>query len=737
MTTQEPEELEPKELKEFDFVVKRVTTPTVIQMEALECGAASLGIIMSYYKLFMPLEKLRVECGVSRDGSKAINMVKAAQKYGFDVLAERHELEGLKKIKPPYVIFWNFNHFLVVEGIEKNKVYLNDPDSGPRVVSFEEFNTSFTGIVLQFTPGKDFHPGGSPPGISKSLINRSEGIMPSVFYLILVGIALVIPGMLAPIFSKVFVDKFLILKLHSWLSPLLIGMGVTLVIQMLLSWLRQYYLIKLKLTLAIKESGKFLWHVLKLPMTFFSQRLAGDISNRISLNNEIANVISSDFTEVIINSIMASFYLILMLYLNISLTGVVVLIAVTNIVVMRFISTIRKNKSRELSVQQGKFFGSMFAGLFVMETIKASGRENDLFSTIIGGQSRILNIAQYLQSKTAALTNLPVLLQSLSVALILGIGGFFVINGHITIGTLVAFQALMGSFLSPVNLLVNTIGKFQTLEGNMLRLDDVFNYQALPLPLVESRSKEEIEKERKLSGYLELKNITFGYSLLEPPLVENFELKIQPGSRVAIVGASGSGKSTIARLIMQLYAPWAGEIFLDGEKIDHWPRDVLTSSLALVDQDIIMFDGTIRENLTMWDRSISEQQIISAAKDALIHSDITARPGGYDAMVREGGTNFSGGQRQRLENARALVSNPRIVVMDEATSALDSITEMEIDNNLRRRGCTTVVIAHRLSTIRDSDQIIVLDKGKIVEQGKHDELVQAKGIYAELISTTG
>ncbi|MBN2007795.1 NHLP family bacteriocin export ABC transporter peptidase/permease/ATPase subunit [candidate division KSB1 bacterium] len=710
----------------------RVKTPTILQMEAVECGAASLAIIMARYGKFIPLEELRIECGVSRDGSKANNMMKAGKKYGFIVRGFKMEPKDVRKVQMPAIVHWNFNHFVVLEGFHKGQVYLNDPAKGPRIVSEDEFDESFTGIILTFEPGPEFTIGGVKPNIWRSLKSRLQGSETALVYIVLISLMLVIPGLIIPIFSKIFVDEYLVKQMDDWLRPLLLAMGITAVLRGGLTWLQQFYLLRMETKFTLSTSSKFLWHVFKLPIEFFSQRYGGEITSRVLINDRVAQLLSGELATTILNLIVLVFYAAIMFYYDVVLTLVGIGISVLNVVALKYFSRKRVDENQKLLQEKGKLLGVAMNGLQMIETLKASGSESDFFSRWAGYQAKMLNAQQKLGMYTHVLITIPPTLTMINTAVILALGSLRVMDGHLSMGMLVAFQSLMVSFTGPVAKMVKLGSVLQDAEGDMNRLDDVLRYKTDEQ--FKTEDTNEVDEELiKLSGVVELENVTFGYSRLEKPLIENFSLKVNPGARVALVGGSGSGKSTIAKLVAGLYKPWAGDIRFDGIPRNDIPRNVINNSLGMVDQDIFLFDGMIRDNLTLWDSTVPKSGIIQAAKDACIHDDVTGKPGGYEGTVDEGGTNFSGGQRQRLEIARALMNNPTIMILDEATSALDPITEKVIDDNLRRRGCTCLIVAHRLSTIRDCDEIIVLDRGQVVQRGTHDELKKIDGPYASLI----
>lgn len=731
---------------------RRARTPNILQMEAVECGAAALAIVLGYHRRFVSLEELRVECGVSRDGSKANNIIKAARKYGLTAKGFKKEPAALREMAVPMIAHWNFNHFLVVEGFDGDRVFLNDPAVGPTEVTAEEFDKAFTGVVLTFEPTAEFAPGGERAGLIQPLKRRSKGLTAALGFVVLVGIALLVPGLVAPTFTRVFVDQILVKGLDAWMRPLLLFMAATALVLGALTALQGRYLLRLEARLSLGNSSRFFWHVLRLPIEFFNQRYAGEIGNRVHINNRVAVLLSRDLATTALNLMVVVIYALLMLQYDLVLSLVSVAIAAANVLALRYVAGRRAVLSQRMQQDRGKLMGTAMGGLQTIETVKAGGTEPDFFARWAGHQAKVVNAGQQLQLTEIFLGAVPPLLLSINVALVLGIGGMRVIDGHLTMGMLMAFQSLTLAFLMPVNRLVGLGGQLQELQGGLNRLDDVLrapldpSARELSEPVAEEVAElgrdprgDEVSSSatgsRRLEGYLTLRDVSFGYSRLDPPLVDKLSLELRPGSRIALVGGSGSGKSTVAKLVAGLYEPWAGEILFDGRARAEVPRGVMAQSLTVVDQDISMFEGTLRDNLTLWDQTVSEHRLTTAAKDACIHDDITARPGGYGAAVEEAGRNFSGGQRQRLEIARALVVNPRILVLDEATSALDPTTEKIIDDNLRRRGCTCLIVAHRLSTIRDCDEIIVLEKGKVVQRGAHADLVAEGGAYARLIAT--
>ncbi len=709
-------------------------TPTLLQMEAVECGAASLGMILGYHGKIVPLAELRQACGISRDGSKASNVLNAAKSYGLQAKGFKADLQALQPIECPYIVFWNFNHFLVVEGFSKSHVFLNDPATGRRTVSLEEFSSAFTGVVLVFERGPEFKKGGQKPSLFLALSSRLRGSMWSLLYCVLAGFFLVIPGLAMPAFSQIFVDQVLIQKREDWLQPLIFAMFFTAILSGLLTRLQLQLLRRMKIKLAMGMSSKFLWHLLHLPVSFYDQRFAGEISSRIQLNDRLANLLSGRLATTVISAVMVVFYAVVMWQYDTVLTLIGISFIVVNLVALQWVGRLRVDTNIRLMQEQGKVSGVSIAGLQSMETLKASGLESDFFNRWAGYYAKSVNVRQDMDNLNQNLGTLPAFLSGVTSMLLLVVGGLRVMDGFLTIGMLVAFQSLMQQFMQPVNQLVSLGGELQELEGNLNRLDDV-----LSNPIISSSSPSSLSSlpSPKLEGYLELRNITFGYNRTAAPLVENFSLKLKPGQRVALVGGSGSGKSTIAKLVSGLYQPWSGEIYFDGKLLSQIPHQVLVNSIATIEQDIMLFAGTVRDNLTLWDTTIPDSTVMQACRDAAVHEIVLSLPGGYGADLLEGATNLSGGQRQRLEIARSVVNNPSILLMDEATSALDAETEKIIDQNLRLRGCTCIMVAHRLSTIRDCDEIIVLHRGKVVQRGTHEQLSNIQGPYLDLIKSEG
>ena len=707
--------------------------PVVMQMEALECGAASLTMVLAYYNKWIPLEQVRADCGVSRDGSNAKNVLRAARSYGLIAKGYRFEPESLRENGTyPCIIHWNFNHFVVLNGFKGNKAYLNDPAKGTYSVSMETFDQSFTGICLMFEPSQTFEPGGKPKSVMDFALQRMKGTSEAVAFTVITTVIASLIGIIQPAFSRVFLDRILPGQNPRWLIPFIWALAAMSALQVLIAFLQAVYSAKINAKIAVVGNTTYVWKILHLPMDFFSQRMAGDIQQRKATNATIAGSLVSLFAPLVIQTCMMVFYLVVMIRYSLMLTLVGMGSIVINMFMSRIISQKRINVTRVQMRDAGKLASTTVAGIEMIETIKASGAENGFFEKWAGYQAsvntqnvRFSRINQYFGL-------IPQIVTSLTNTAVLILGVYLVMEGKFTIGMVMAFQGFLASFMAPAQQLLSAGQTIQEMRTQMERIEDVMQYPEDPV--YASASETEEEEYSKLSGAVEMKNVTFGYSRLGEPLIRDFNLSLKPGSRVAFVGTSGCGKSTLTKLLSGLYQPWSGEILFDGKPMGKIDRNVFTGSLAVVDQDIILFEDTIANNIKMWDNSIEDFEMIMAARDAQLHEDIMQRDGGYHYKLTEGGKDFSGGQRQRMEIARVLAQDPTIIILDEATSALDARTEYDVVKSIKDRGITCIVVAHRLSTIRDCDEIIVMDQGNVVERGTHEELFARGGYYTQLVS---
>ena len=708
--------------------------PVVMQLEALECGAAALAMVMAYYGKWVPLEQVRADCGVSRDGSNAKNIYKAAENYGFDVRAYKKTPENLKKEGGfPCIIHWNMNHFVVLNGFKNNKAYLNDPARGEVSVSWEEFDESFTGIVILPVPSESFTPEGKPKSTLGFAKRRLKGLGSALMFVMVTSIIIYLFGIINSATSGLFMDKILTGTNKEWLAPFIFVLVVFALLEIIVTWIQCIYTLKIDGRMAVVGSSSYMWKVLRLPMEFFSQRLAGDIQRRLEINAEIAKTLVETVAPLFLNSGLMVIYLVLMVGSHPVLTLIGVAAISLNIIVSRMITKRRINISRILLRDEGKLDAVTASGIQMIETIKASGAENGFFRKWAGNQAAVGRQNVEVARTENFLGLIPELLANIANYIVLAMGIFMAMQGSFTLGMLMMFQGLLSSFMQPAMQLISAGQLVQEMRVNMERVEDVMQY-----PEDESvtmNADADVSGCAKLTGEVELKNVTFGYSKLAPPVIENFSLNIRQGEKIAIVGASGCGKSTISKLVSGLYQPWSGEILFGGKPRSAYPREVMTGSLAVVDQDIILFEDTISNNIKMWDDSIKDFEVIMAARDAKLHDDIMQLPGGYHHKLSSDGRDLSGGQRQRLEIARVLAQDPTLIILDEATSALDARTEYEVVKSIRERGITCIVIAHRLSTVRDCDEIIVLDHGEIAERGTHDELIKKNGAYAKLVAS--
>ncbi|GGT22708.1 NHLP family bacteriocin export ABC transporter peptidase/permease/ATPase subunit [Streptomyces chromofuscus] len=711
---------------------KIVRTPTVLQMEAVECGAATLAMVLGHYGKHVPLEELRIACGVSRDGSRAGNLLKAARGYGLTAKGMQMDLAALADVKAPAVLFWEFNHYVVYDGMGRRfgrrGVFVNDPAKGRRFVPMEDFDGSFTGVVLTMEPGDDFTRGGRKPGVWGAMPARLRGTAGTMPAAVLASLLLVVVGAAVPALSRTYIDMFLIGGQTSLLDVLFASMGACVLLTLVLTWLQQANLHHGRIISSTLSSARFLRHLLRLPVTFFSQRSPADLVQRLQSNDAVAETLARDLAAAGVDAVVVVLYAVLLYTYDPQLTFVGIGVALLNIVAMRVVIRLRATRTAKLRADNARLTNTAYTGLQLIETMKATGGEEGYFRKWAGQHATTLEEQQRLGVPSAWLGVVAPTLATLNSALILWIGGMRAIEGHLSVGLLVAFQALVTRFTAPLTRLNGVAGRIQDFAADVARLKDVENFRTDPL-----YDRAGGDSTRRLHGHVELENITFGYSPLDKPLLSGFDLTVGPGRQVALVGGSGSGKSTVSRLISGLYTPWEGVIRIDGLRLEDIPRGALAASVSFVDQDVFLFEGSIRDNVALWDPSVPDEAVVEALRDAALYDVVMRRPGGIHSRVEQDGRNFSGGQRQRLEIARALVRRPSILVLDEVTSALDAETELVVMDNLRRRGCACVVIAHRLSTVRDSDEIVVLQHGTIVERGRHDELVARGGAYAALV----
>ena len=709
-----------------------VRVPVVMQMEALECGAASLTMIMHYYRKWIPLEQARVDCGVSMNGANAKNIMLAARSYGMKANAWRIEPDTLMEEGPfPCIIHWGFNHFVVLCGFKGKRAVLNDPARGRVTVEWEEFDREFTGVCLTFEPGEDFVPSGKPKSVFSYAKERLRGAGAAAAFVVLTTTVSSLIGLIQPAFSRTFLDRLLTGENPEWLTPFMLLFSLLIIVSVVVTWISAVYSLRIEGKMSAYGSASYLWKVLRLPMQFFSQRMSADIADRQATNASISNSLVQIFAPLAIQAMMMVFYLIVMIHYSLLLSLIGIGAILLNLAVSSVVTAKRVNITRVQQRDSAKLSSATMSGISMIETIKSSGAENGFFGRWAGYQASVNTQGVRFNRLNYFLGSLPALISYIANLAVLGLGVMLVVRGQFTIGMVMAFQSFLSSFMAPASSMISAGQSMQEMITQMERVDDVMSYKE-----DDSFSpREKKEEYQKLSGAIELKNVTFGYSRLGKPLITDFSMTVKPGQKIAFVGRTGCGKSTLAKLISGLNHPWSGTITFDGIPLEKIDRNVFTGSVSVIDQDITLFEDTISQNIKMWDDSIEDFEVTLAARDAGIYDDIVTREGGFSHKLLDGGRDLSGGQRQRLEIARALSQDPTICIMDEATSALDARTEHEVIRSINDRGITCIIIAHRLSTIRNCDEIIVMDKGKIIERGTHEELYAKGGAYAALVTS--
>ena len=708
----------------------------LLQLARSECGAASLGIVLAHFGRWVSIEELRETCSVGRDGCRAVDVARAARGYGVEAQGWRREPEQLRGMPLPMMLFWEFNHFVVLEGFAKGRYFINDPANGHRAVGEEEFERAFTGVAMTFEPGSDFRAGGVRPGIVQRIAPWLRDVKRPLAFAVGCGLLLAVPALALPLLLNLFVDFVLAGREPSWLAALVGALVAAAGLLYVLTWLRERCLRRLSVRLSIEQGERFMTRLLRLPMRFFTQRLAGDLTSRVDLLDSVADTAIRHLVGIFIEVITGAAFLLLMVAYDPLLAGVVAGLGVLSAVAMRLLANLRVDENRRVRREQGMLAGIGMAGLGKIDTVRASGAEDDFFARWTGYQARELLARQRFAELGQVNAAVPTLFQLLASAAVLGLGGWRVMSGDMSVGALTAFYMAAVAFLQPIGRFIQFADLFQILEADLQRLDDVFDAPEERAARADQATGAvaTLGGRLRLKGRIELRNVTFGYPGSQEPQLKDFNLTIEPGQRVAVVGPSGAGKSTLSALVAGIQQPSSGEVLIDGCRREAIPRELLTSSVSLVDQHIFLFADSVRANLAMWVPDVPDKALVAAARDAAIHDEIVARPLGYDAPVEENGRNFSGGQRQRLEIARALVNDPSVLILDEATSALDAITEVRIDDALRRRGCTCLIVAHRLSTIRDCDLIVVLEGGVEVQRGLHEELMRdGAGLYRQLV----
>lgn len=711
---------------------KQQRVPTILQMEATECGAASLAMVLASYGRWVPLEELRAECGVSRNGANAKSVVQAARRYGLTASGIALDLHNLPNEQFPLIAHWNFDHFLVVEGTGPKGVYVNDPAQGRRLVSWKEADRALTGLVLRVAPGPDFQAGGRKPSVSSGLKWRLAGSSKGLAYLYVAGLAVAVPTLLSPMALQAFVDQFLVNGLSQWAMLSVITLLVAMFLMLWLSFWQGIVARQVTQVLSVRQATMLVAHALRLPVSFYSQRYSGEIAARLHLVDSVSSVAAGQLIPAILGLVTSGAVTVALLLYAWPLAIVAIAAAAIVMVVLKLSARVRSDQAITLGREQAALSGAISYDLRTIDTLKATGGDELATRSILGLISRRNEAEVTLLKSGSLLGAVPGFVTAAAGAIIIGIGGVMVTQGSLLVGQFIAVVSLLPIFLAPLGTWVAMGSTLQQMGASLARLDDLLDQPVDPtspeIGAVISPPQTPAE-----GSSLELRNVSFSYAPGSPKAVNDLSLVVTPGRRVALVGASGSGKSTASRIAVGLLPPTEGEVIIDGVALPDAPPGFLAGRLGYVDQEIVLFAGSIRDNITLFDDSIPDEAVRAAAIAAGVHEEIERRPNGYDATVADGGRNLSGGQRQRIEIARVMVMKPGILILDEATSALDPIVEKKVMDAVIESGAGVLVVAHRLSTVRDCDEIIVMTGGNVVERGTHAELMAAEGEYARLV----
>ena len=705
---------------------KRV--PTVLQMEAAECGAASLCMILGYYGRYVDLSDMRRECHVSRDGSRLSYVMAAAKKYGLEADARRKDAD-LEGITLPAIVFWRFCHFLVVEKITDKKVYLSDPAKGKVILTKEEFAADYSGVVLQLTKTETFEKGGVPFSSNKILINLLKGKKSVFVYLGILILLLNLVGLVIPGLTSLFIDFYLPILKYTSLTSFFAVFALLLVVQAVLGYLRMRVILRFERKQSAMINGDMIRKLLELPMQFFQTRSHTTMVSRLSTIDKLSEFLAGSIVPVVMGLVFTVIYFLLLMYYSVQIGILVAVIIAILVVLLLLLVSISKNLVLSQTNEMAGFYSNTVQNFKLFDTIKASALEEQAIDNSIKTFIEYENASQRSNKILALIQAIPMAVPLLIQTITVVMGCVLVVEQKMTVGAVLACQSISMSIFAPIADLIAQYSAFQSMDSDIRGLQDIASEESDPIA---NRINE--KEEGCMTGKIELKDVSFGYNPVLPPVVKNINLHIEPGKSLALVGGSGSGKTTILRLLEGLYIPSCGEILFDDIPIMKTSREAMAKSIAIISQKAALFAGTVRENITLFDNSISSREIEQAAKDACIYEDIESKGNGFNEYIDVNACKFSGGQVQRIMIARALVRNPKILIMDEATSALDPIVEEEIMKNIRNRKITTIIVAHRLSTIRDCDEIAVLKNGTIVERGSHDELM-APGheVYRSLV----